>query len=118
MLSLPDDRDSILGDESFSRHRRHIVDIRTPCSACHDAHGIYRGQGNATNHSHLLNFDLSIVSPADTTAGPALEYVDTGRFSGTCTMNCHGFPHVNFPYSNSSTAKSSPSRARRISGAR
>lgn len=112
------DRDSILGDESFSRHRRHIVDIRTPCSACHDAHGIYRGQGNATNHSHLLNFDLSIVFPADTAAGPTLQYVDTGRFSGTCTMTCHGFPHVNFPYSNSSTAKPSASRARRISGAR
>jgi predicted CXXCH cytochrome family protein len=88
------DRNSILGDESFGRHRRHIVDIRTPCSVCHDAHGVYRGQGNARNHSHLINFDLSVVSPAD----GRIEYEDTGRLSGNCTLTCHGFPHVNFPY--------------------
>ncbi len=88
------DRNSILGDESFSRHRRHIVDIRAPCSVCHDPHGIYRGQGNARNHSHLINFDLSVVSPAD----GRIEYEDTGRLSGTCTLTCHGFPHVSFPY--------------------
>ena len=93
-------RESILADESFSRHRRHIVDIRTPCNVCHDPHGIYRGQGNSTNHSSLINFDLSVVMPADSPNGRRIEYVDTGRFSGTCTMTCHDFPHVQFPYSN------------------
>ena len=93
-------RASILGDESFSRHRRHIVDIRTPCSVCHDPHGVYRGQGNSGNHSHLINFDLSVVSPADTPSGRRIEYVDTGTLSGSCTMTCHGFPHVGLPYSN------------------
>ncbi|MCP4589809.1 MAG: hypothetical protein GY842_03615 [bacterium] len=88
-------RESILNDDSFSRHRRHIVDIRTPCSVCHDAHGIYRGQGNSRNHANLINFDLSVVQPV---AGRGIEYVDTGRMSGTCTMVCHGFTHVDFPY--------------------
>jgi hypothetical protein len=98
------DRDSILGDESFSRHRRHIVDIRTPCSVCHDPHGVYRGQGNRTNHSNLINFDLSVVMPADTPSGRRVEYEDRGQFAGSCTMTCHGFPHVNFPYASPTVA--------------
>jgi predicted CXXCH cytochrome family protein len=90
-------RDSIIGDESFPLHRRHVVDLRTPCSACHDAHGIYRGQGNAANHGNLINFDLSIVRPAP---GRRIEYQDTGRFSGSCTLTCHNFTHIDFPYAN------------------
>ncbi|UCE62294.1 MAG: hypothetical protein JSU63_11385 [Phycisphaerales bacterium] len=107
-------RDSILNDESFSRHRRHIVDIRTPCGVCHDPHGIYRGQGNATEHSNLINFDLSVVMPADTTSGRRVTYEDTGRLSGTCTMTCHGFTHVSFPYANTA-AGGSTSQVRSLS---
>ncbi len=113
------DRDSILNDESFSRHRRHIVDIRTPCSVCHDAHGVYRGQGGTNTHTNLINFDLSVVSPADSPSGRRVEYTDTGRMSGNCTLTCHGMTHVNFPYSNSSAAsKSSGSSLRGLSGTR
>jgi len=108
-------RDSILGDESFSRHRRHIVDIRTPCAVCHDPHGVYRGQGNSTNHSNLINFDLSVVTPADTPTGRRVEYADTGRLSGTCTLTCHGFTHVAFPYANNAAGKSVASRQRALS---
>jgi hypothetical protein len=113
-------RDSILGDESFSRHRRHIVDIRTPCSVCHDAHGIYRGQGNSINHSNLINFDLSVVFPADTPEGRVLEFEDTGRYEGNCTMECHGFTHIRFPYSNTTrgTAKTANQRSLRRGGFR
>ncbi len=109
------DRDSILGDETFSRHRRHVVDLRAPCSTCHDAHGIYRGQGNATNHSSLINFDRTIVSPAETPTGRRLEYQDTGRLAGNCTLTCHGFAHVNMPYLNSAgkTAFSGAARSQR-----
>lgn len=82
------DRNSILGDESFSYHRVHIVNERTPCSACHTAHGV---SGSATEHSHLINFDLSIVQ------GERF-FQDTGRFSGSCTLTCHGVRHVNFVY--------------------
>lgn len=93
-------RDSILANESFPIHRRHIVDVRAPCSACHDAHGIYRGQGSSANHGSLINFDLSVVMPADTPAGRRIEYVDTGRMSGNCTLTCHGLTHIGFPYAN------------------
>ncbi len=110
-------RESILGDESFSRHRRHIVDIRTPCSACHDPHGVYRGQGNGTNHGSLINFDRSIVFPADTPSGRRLEHVDTGRFSGQCTLTCHNFTHIDFPYADNRAAGTAPIRAKAGRGA-
>jgi predicted CXXCH cytochrome family protein len=80
----------ILQDASFP-HRVHVVDNRTPCSACHDAHGISSAQGNRVNNSHLINFDTSIVFPDPVTG--RLEYVSTGTFSGSCTLTCHGVPH-------------------------
>jgi hypothetical protein len=83
------DRTSILGDESFAFHRNHVVRDRTPCSACHTAHGV---SGSATDHGHLINFDLSIVNGERS-------YRDTGRFSWSCTLTCHGVRHVNFTYS-------------------
>lgn len=91
-------RESILADESFSLHRTHVVDQRAPCSACHDAHGIYRGQGSSTANSSLINFDLSIVSQADVQGTRSLRYEDTGRFQGSCTLTCHGVTHFNFSY--------------------
>lgn len=82
------ERASILGDESFSFHRRHVVDGRSPCSACHTAHGV---NGSSTQHSHLINFDLALV-------GGQRLFVDQGRFRGSCTLTCHGVNHVNFVY--------------------
>ena len=107
-------RQSILNDESFSRHRRHIVELRAPCSVCHDAHGIYRGQGTSINHGSLINFDLSVVMSADTPSGRRIEYSDTGRFAGSCTLTCHGFTHINLPYSNPA-AGGAASRVRSVS---
>lgn len=92
------DRQSILGDESFPFHNVHVVGSRTPCSACHDAHGISRTQGNASLHSHLINFDLSIVRPASAGLGARIEFVDRGVNRGSCTLTCHGVTHVNFEY--------------------
>lgn len=83
------DRASILGDESFSLHSEHILRGRTPCSACHSPHGV---SGSSTEHSHLINFDVSIV-------GGERQFIDTGRQSGSCTLTCHGVRHVNFNYS-------------------
>jgi len=93
-------RESILNDESFALHRRHVVGERTPCSACHDPHGVPRGSGGSVNHGSLINFDLSIVTAAGTPGGSRIQYEDTGSFSGSCTLSCHGVTHVNFPYSN------------------
>lgn len=85
------DRNSILADESFPLHRIHVERGRSPCSACHAPHGV---NGNAAQHSHLINFDLSIV-------GGQRQFIDTGRFSGSCTLTCHGVVHANFTYSQS-----------------
>lgn len=84
------DRGNILSDRSFPQHRKHIDELRTPCSACHDAHGIASVQGNATNNTHLVNFDTGIVRP-DTTG--RLEFRDLGRFRGECNLSCHGTNH-------------------------
>jgi uncharacterized CHY-type Zn-finger protein len=89
------DRTSILADQSFP-HRKHVVDASTPCSACHDGHGISMVQGNARNNAHLINFDRTIVR-ADPTTG-RLEYQSTGMFSGQCTTSCHGVTHVGTSY--------------------
>lgn len=84
-------RESILDDESFDKHKKHIENEDTPCNACHDPHGISSSQGNSTNHSHLINFDLSIVSPAN--GSGRLEYREQGNFAGECYLNCHGEEH-------------------------
>jgi hypothetical protein len=71
---------------------------RTPCSACHDAHGISRNQGNSRNHSNLINFDRSIVQPASGGLGARIEFEDLGTHRGSCTLTCHGVVHVRFEY--------------------
>ncbi len=70
-------------------HRKHIISEDIPCNACHDAHGISNTQGNFTNNTHLINFDLSIVSPYN----GRLEFIDNGNFKGTCYLVCHGERH-------------------------
>jgi len=86
-------RSSILANDSFSLHRRHIVNVRTPCSACHDPHGV---AGSKTTAGHLINFDRSLVTPSER---GGIEFRDLGRFQGTCTLKCHGVNHVDFRYS-------------------
>lgn len=88
-------RDSILRDDSFKGHRLHVVDQRTPCSACHDPHGISSSQGDSTNSSHLINFDRAIVLP---NAAGRLEFEDLGRFRGQCYLSCHGVDHNPLAY--------------------
>ncbi len=92
------DRTSILNNESFPLHNRHVVNGRSPCSACHDAHGISRTQGNSRNHSNLINFDRSIVQPASGGLGSRIEYEYRGSYRGSCTLTCHGVVHVRFEY--------------------
>lgn len=92
------DRLSILGDASFPLHNRHIARGNSPCSACHDAHGISRRQGNSRNNSNLINFDRSIVQPVPGALGPGIIFEDTGIRRGSCTLQCHGVVHVAFTY--------------------
>jgi predicted CXXCH cytochrome family protein len=77
---------SILADESFSEHAKHI-DKGITCTACHDSHGVRQ-------NTHLINFNLDAAAPFS----GRLEFVDTGRFSGTCTLTCHGTEHDGLSY--------------------
>lgn len=88
-------RTSILNDESFDDHDKHIRDLRTPCSACHDSHGISHTQGNSTNNAHLINFDVNIVEPH---FNGSFRYESTGVFSGRCYLRCHNQNHSGWHY--------------------
>ena len=60
-----------------------------PCSACHDPHGVADNGATGTgSHTHLINFDVQIAG-----ANPTPVFRDTGTFSGSCTLTCHGFKH-------------------------
>lgn len=87
-------RNSILNDESFDKHEKHLKE-QIPCSACHDPHGIDATQGTPSNNSHLINFDTTIVAP---NSRGVLEFVDNGRFSGQCSLDCHGEDHDDEDY--------------------
>lgn len=82
---------SILGDNSFSKHEKHIKGEKTSCSVCHDPHGIHPGDPDAQpdRNNHLINFDTSIVFPQM----GRLYYKDTGYFRGECYLNCHNKRH-------------------------
>jgi predicted CXXCH cytochrome family protein len=84
------DRDVILGDRSFPTHKLHVSDDQTPCSVCHDPHGISATQGNPINNTHLINFDTSIVLPDPE---GRLEFEDLGEQRGQCFLECHGKIH-------------------------
>jgi hypothetical protein len=82
--------ESILNDESFKSHDKHIREETTACGTCHDPHGISDTEGNATNNSNLINFDITTVLPDST---GRLEFIDTGDFTGECYLTCHGKEH-------------------------
>ena len=88
------DRAVVISNLSFE-HELHVKDQKAPCSACHDPHGISAMQGNAVNNSHLINFDLAIVSP---NSFGRIEYITEGRFSGRCSLRCHGIDHNEVRY--------------------
>lgn len=85
------DRTIVISSMSWQSHRKHVVNEQFPCNACHDPHGISATQGDAANHTRLMNFDLTYVEPEDGTG--LLEFVDNGGW-GTCTLKCHGSNHV------------------------
>jgi predicted CXXCH cytochrome family protein len=90
------ERSNILGNFSFSEHRDHIVNDRTPCAVCHDAHGISSAQGTIMSNAHLINFDTTVVFPDPITK--KLEYRTSGPRSGKCYLLCHGKVHSGTKY--------------------
>jgi predicted CXXCH cytochrome family protein len=93
------DRNVILSDSPTGLHRKHVVEENTTCSVCHDPHGISATQGNSTNNSHLINFDISIVEPDPNTG--MLKFEDGGSNSGKCYLSCHGALHSPCEYGSS-----------------
>lgn len=90
-------RTSILADQSFSLHRKHIVEESTPCSACHDSHGVSATQSTLADGTHLINFDRRIVR-ASQTAGTGPSFTDRGSLRGSCTLRCHNEDHSDRRY--------------------
>jgi predicted CXXCH cytochrome family protein len=88
-------RSSLLNDDSFPTHRKHIVDARTSCATCHDPHGISGGQGDSTRNSHLINFSTDEVVP--NSLGD-LFFEDRGSLAGSCSLSCHDFDHIDTSY--------------------
>lgn len=83
-------RTSILGDQSFKYHKKHIVDEKTACTTCHDSHGV----AATTN---LINFNTTYVTKSNRlNSGPS--FTDTGVRRGTCTLTCHGKDHDAWNY--------------------
>ncbi len=89
-------RSSILSDNSFKEHSKHIEGEDTPCSICHDPHGVRNTAGSSSDHTHLINFDTRWVQPSPGN-GP-IRFEDRGVFAGSCTLVCHGEDHNNENY--------------------
>ena len=79
----------------FGDHKKHIDDENTSCTVCHDPHGISSSQGNATENSHLINFDLDIVRPS---SSGQLRFEDRGSRRGACYLTCHNKNHNPLTY--------------------
>jgi hypothetical protein len=91
------DNTKVVADNGpFSKHKLHVDDKQTPCSACHDSHGVPSAQGSLTHNAALINFDTSIVLPDD--VGHVIEFTQTGAGHGTCTLKCHGKEHSGMAY--------------------
>jgi hypothetical protein len=80
-------RESILSDQSFPTHRKHIVDAQTSCATCHDPHGVQ-------SRTHLINFNRQYVTPS---SNSRLEFIDQGLFRCNCSLTCHGKDHTGAP---------------------
>ena len=84
-------RTSILGNESFPAHSRHITGERnfkgggTSCNTCHTSHG-------SAENRYLIRFNRLYVSES---SSGKLKFVEKGSYSfhGECWLTCHGVDH-------------------------
>ncbi|MEI7818064.1 MAG: hypothetical protein WCI45_12830 [Desulfuromonadales bacterium] len=84
-------RSSILGNESFISHSRHITGERnfkgggTSCYTCHSSHG-------SVENRYLIRFNREFVTESST---GKLKFVEKGSytFHGECWLSCHGVDH-------------------------
>ena len=84
-------RSSILGNETFPNHSRHITGERnfkgggTSCYTCHTSHG-------SVDNRYLIRFNRDVVTESST---GKLKFVERGTyaFHGECWLTCHGVDH-------------------------
>lgn len=93
------DRQSLIDDSinntygTSPGHYGHVFQRQTPCSVCHDPHGVQDADiTDDDSHTHLINFDTTYVTPhpADPLGSGVPYFTDNGLFkSGSCTLTCH-----------------------------
>lgn len=84
-------RSSIMGNESFPFHSRHVAGERnfkgggTSCHTCHSSHG-------SVEYRYLIRFNRDYVTESST---GKLKFVERGtyNFHGECWLTCHGVDH-------------------------
>ncbi|MBI3182977.1 MAG: hypothetical protein HYZ28_12645 [Myxococcales bacterium] len=89
------DRGVLYSESSGFPHLAHVQRARTPCTVCHDSHGVSALEGNPASNAHLINFDLTIVQPS---SGGQLNYTSMGPRRGMCSMRCHFVEHKGTMY--------------------
>ena len=99
-------RETVLSTQSsFPLHAGHVspgptarlaTAIPTPCSVCHNAHGVSSLVGSPINNAHLVDFDLNVVKPLPGQAAP--RYTASGGRGGSCALVCHGQTHNPLSY--------------------
>ncbi len=90
------EREVVLSDRSaFKLHRQHVVDSSTPCTACHNSHGVSAQRATRQGGAHLMDYDTNIVAPG---TNGRREYFSQGGRSGACTVACHGKVHDGTKY--------------------
>ncbi len=72
-------RGSILNDESFRAHKRHVVYGSVSCAACHDAHG-------SRDRDNLINID---TKTAFSNSQGQFNYMKIMPGKPRCFLNCH-----------------------------
>lgn len=96
-------REEVLSSESpFPLHRLHVVDERSSCATCHNAHG-------SVGNRALIRFGEETTFGA---AGPSpstgqLAYFSDSPGSGLCFLSCHGEDHSPLGYGAMATPKGS-----------
>jgi predicted CXXCH cytochrome family protein len=75
-------------------HSGHLAAGAT-CAMCHDTHGTAPTAGTG-DHTHLIDFDLTLVTPAPTNSAPLYQHL--GATTGSCTLVCHGRTHLGETY--------------------
>ena len=96
------DRKIVLDSDPFPYHRLHVVDQRTACVLCHDAHGATAGRA-------LIRFnEPTAITGVLASSSGRLEYSSEAAGMGGCYLTCHGVDHDPLGYGPMFTVKGRP----------